>query len=244
MTKKSESVEMGILEHLGELRKRLLISAVAITIGSIIAYLYSGPLFDLLSKPYFDSFSGASLIGTGPAEAFVIKLKVAVFAGIILVSPVLFLQLWLFIAPGLYESERKLALPFVFFTTLLFLIGVVFCYKFIFPVAFQFFNEQYRSIGVTPAVRLSEHLALIMQGLVAFGLIFELPILAFFLGRIGVINYKMLIAGSRYAIVVIFIVAAILTPPDVMTQLLMAGPLLVLYGFSILIVKYTAKKEA
>ena len=210
--------DMDLFGHLRELRRRLVNSLLAILVGAIVAYSFTTEIFDFLSRPYFDAFPDNILIGTGLAEAFILKLKVAFFAGIVLSSPVLFLQLWLFIAPGLYDRERRL----------------------VFPFAFEFFREEYISIGVTPTVRISEHLALMVQGLVGFGAVFQLPVIAFFLGRLGIIDAQTLIGGARYAIVIIFIVSAILTPPDVLTQFLMAGPILLLYGLSILVVRYTA----
>jgi sec-independent protein translocase protein TatC len=232
--------DMDLFGHLRELRRRLVNSLLAILVGAIVAYSFTTEIFDFLSRPYFDAFPDNILIGTGLAEAFILKLKVAFFAGIVLSSPVLFLQLWLFIAPGLYAGERRLAFPFVFSTTTLFTLGVWFCYRWVFPFAFEFFREEYISIGVTPTVRISEHLALMVQGLVGFGAVFQLPVIAFFLGRLGIIDAQTLIGGARYAIVIIFIVSAILTPPDVLTQFLMAGPILLLYGLSILVVRYTA----
>lgn len=234
--------EMDLFGHLRELRRRIVLSLVAILIGSIVSYSYTKEIFDFLSKPYFVAFPDNILIGTGLAEAFVLKIKVAFFAGIIVAAPFLFMQLWLFIAPGLYEQERRLAWPFVISTTTLFLTGVYFCYEWVFPFAFEFFREEYTSIGVTPTVRISEHLALMVQGLVGFGAVFQLPVIAFFLGRLGIIDDRTLISGARYAIVVIFIVSAVLTPPDVLTQFLMAGPLLLLYGISIVVVRITYRK--
>ena len=232
--------EMTLLEHLVELRKRLVVSAISITIGAIICFSFSGIIFELLTSSFYHYFPGSLLIGTGPAEAFVLKIKVAFFAGCLLVSPVLFYQLWLFIEPGMYEPEKKMAIPFVASGTFLFLLGVVFCHEAVLPFAFDFFYREYKSIHVTPTIRVSEHLATLMQALLGFGVVFEMPVLAFFLGRLGVIDHHMLINCGRYAIVIIFIVSAVLTPPDALTQLLMAGPLLLLYGLSILIVKYSA----
>jgi sec-independent protein translocase protein TatC len=230
--------EMGILEHLAELRTRLLYSFLAICAAAVISYEFAPFLFDVLSRPYFEAFPDNQLIGTGPAEAFMLKIKVALFSGILLSSPFLFLQLWLFVAPGLYENEKRLVFPFVFCTTALFVLGAWFCYRFVVPLAFEFFHAQYASIGVTPQIRLSEHLSMMMQTLVGFGAVFELPIIAFFLARLGLITHHTLIRGSRYAVVIIFIVSAVLTPPDVLSQLLMAGPICLLYAFSILVVKY------
>jgi sec-independent protein translocase protein TatC len=236
--------EMDLFGHLRELRRRIVISVLAILGGAIVAYSFTKEIFDFLSRPYFDAFPDNILIGTGLAEAFILKLKVAFFAGIVLASPVLFFQLWLFIAPGLYDRERRLALPFVVSTTGLFLLGVWFCYTWVFPFAFDFFRAEYLSIGVTPTVRISEHLALMIQGLVGFGSVFQLPVIAFFLGRLGVIDHRTLIGGARYAVVIIFVLSAILTPPDVLTQFLMAGPLMLLYGISIIVVRYTAARPA
>jgi sec-independent protein translocase protein TatC len=231
--------EMDIFAHLRELRRRILWSLLGIMCGAVVAYSYATAIFDFLSRPYFVAFPDNILIGTGLAEAFVLKLKVALFAGIVLSSPFLFFQLWLFVAPGLYAAERRLVVPFVASTTSLFLLGVWFCYEWVFPFAFEFFRGEYASIGVTPTVRISEHLALMIQGLVGFGAVFQLPVLAFFLARLGIIDERTLIGGTRYAIVAIFILSAVLTPPDVLTQFLMAGPLLLLYGISILVVRFT-----
>jgi sec-independent protein translocase protein TatC len=236
------SGSMGLMEHLHELRKRLVISLVAILIGSVITYINSLHVFSFLTQPFFSSFTPEQLIGTGPAEAFVLKLKTAVASGIVLVSPFLFLQIWLFISPGLYESEKKLALPFILFTSILFFIGVSFAYYVVLPFSLEFFKDEYVSIGITPAIRIGELLPLTVKLIIGFGFIFNLPILAYFLGRLGIINHKFLLKYFRHAVVLIFIVSAILTPPDVITQCLMAIPLLILYLISIFIVKYTAKK--
>ncbi|MBN8548096.1 MAG: twin-arginine translocase subunit TatC [Deltaproteobacteria bacterium] len=236
---KNPGGEMELMEHLQELRGCIVRIFIAVCIGATISYEYSTEIFDILSRPYFAAFSNASLIGTGPAEALILKLKVAFFCGIILSGPYIFYQLWLFIAPGLYENEKRMAVPFVASTSVLFLIGAWFCYHYIIPVAFSFFHDQYVSIGLTPTIKVSEHLSMMLQSMVGFGAVFEMPVLAYFLARLGVVNHRMMLSGARYAVVIIFIVSAVLTPPDVLSQMLMAGPLCVLYGLSILIVKYT-----
>jgi sec-independent protein translocase protein TatC len=235
------SAEMGLFAHLAELRQRLIYSIIAIVVGAIVAYNFSTPVFALLSAPYYSAFPHGILIGTGPAEAFMIRLKVAVFVGALLVSPVLFAQVWLFVAPGMYDHERKLFLPFIFITTALFLFGVWLCYAQVLPLAYRFFSAEYQATGLTPNIKISEHLSTMITALLGFGIVFEMPVLAYLLGRLGVIDHRSLLKAGRYAIVLIFIVAAILTPPDVLSQFLMAAPLLVLYGVSILVVKYTAK---
>ena len=235
--------EMGLFEHLAELRRRLIYVFAAVCLGAAVAYNYSAEVFTLLSAPYYASFPHGVLIGTGPAEAFMIRLKVAFFAGALIVSPFLFAQVWLFVSPGLYEHERRMFIPFLFVTTALFLLGVWLCYAQVLPLAYRFFNAEYSAVALTPNIKISEHLSLMVMTLLGFGIVFEMPVLAYLLGRLGIIDQRMLIAGGRYAIVAIFIVSAILTPPDVLSQFLMATPLLLLYGVSILVVKYTAKSR-
>jgi sec-independent protein translocase protein TatC len=228
--------EMTLFEHLGELRKRLLISTVAIVTFAILCYSYTSEIFVWLSKPYMTSFKDNLLIGTGPAEAFLLRVKVALFSGAVLATPIIFHQIWLFLSPGLYEKERKLFIPFLLSATALFLGGVGFCYFVVLPFTFAFFADQYAMIDITPTIRISEHLSMMIQALVGFGIVFEMPVVAFLLSRAGMIDHQTLIGGARYAVVIIFIVSAVLTPPDVLTQFLMAIPLLILYGVSILIV--------
>ncbi len=239
----SEHEEMDFWEHVGELRKRLIQGTLAIALAATLGWFISTETFHFLSAPFFNAFPEGQLIGTGPAEAFLLRLKVALFVGVLLASPVLFLQLWLFISPGLLEHEKKFALPFVLVTSSLFLIGVWFCYQIVLPFALDFFQDQYQALNdVTPTIRVSEYLSLLMKAAIGFGVIFETPVLAFILGRLGLITDDTLISAGRYAVIVIFMISAILTPPDILTQFLMAGPLLILYGLSILIVRYTSRE--
>lgn len=234
--------ELHLFDHLAELRTRLLHSVLAVMLLSVIAYLWIQDVMHFFTAPFFSAFPPESLIGTGPAEAFMLKLKVAVFAGLVLASPYIFYQIWLFVRPGLYQQERRLLLPFVGLTSLLFLIGVAFAYFWVLPFVLQFFLAEYQSVNVNPAIKLGEHLALVIQLLLCFGLIFEWPVLAFLLGRLRLIQEDTLVKYWRHAVVAIFIIAAFLTPPDVLSQLMMAGPLLVLYAISLPIVKFTCKK--
>ena len=234
--------DMGLLEHLQELRTRLAVCAGAVLCLSIVAYFFSEPVFAFLCRPFYAAFPNERMIGTGPAEAFLLKLKVAFFCGIILAMPILAWQLWLFIAPGLYPRERNLVWPFVLSSSLLFALGAGFSYYAILPLAFGFFQEQYASISLAPAIRLSEQLSATVMGLLAFGLVFELPVIAFFLARLSVITADHLTSHWRLAIVLIFIISAILTPPDVLTQFLMAAPLVLLYGISIIVVRLAAPR--
>lgn len=243
-SKTPETKEMGLLEHLSELRLRLIVCAAAIGVLAVAAYFFSPAVFKILCQPYFEAFPDNVLIGTGPAEAFLLKLKVAAFCGLILASPVIFHQAWLFVAPGLYESERRWVMPFVVGATALFIGGVAFCFLAVIPLAFSFFHQQYASIGITPTIRLTEYLSTVLSVLLCFGLVFETPLIAFVLGRLGLIDEGFLLRGLRYAVVAIFIVSAVLTPPDVLTQFLMAGPLILLYGLSIVLVKYTCRRKS
>jgi sec-independent protein translocase protein TatC len=235
---------MGLMAHLRELRKRLIVSFIVITLGAIASYMYAGELFSILCAPYFEAFPQSPLIGTSPTEAWVLKLKVSVFAGMILTSPILFYQLWLFIAPGLYAHEKKMVIPFILLSTLLFGGGAYFCYRMVLPLSLAFFHDEFISIGVTPTIKIGDHISMTITALAGFGAVFELPLLTFFLARLGVIDHTFLIEWFKHAVILIFVVAAVLTPPDVLTQFLMAGPLLLLYVISIGIAYLTARPSA
>ena len=225
---------MSLIEHLQELRVRLMYSAIALLAGFLIAYAIADPLFAALTWPIREVSHGKLLlIGTGVGEAFFTKIKVALIAGLFVASPAVFYEIWKFIAPGLYETERKMALPFIISATLFFILGGYFCWAVVFRIGYAFFLSEYASIGITPTIRISEYLAFSSKLLLAFGITFEMPIFAFFLTKLGMIDYKLMIRYFRYAILVIFIVSAILTPPDMVSQFLLAIPLLGLYGLSI-----------
>jgi len=228
-------IKMPLTAHLEELRWRLIKAFVAVAVAFAGCYTFADRLFEFLTAPLVQHHPGpTTLIGTGVVEAFFTKLKVSLIAAVFIASPVILHQLWLFVAPGLYATEKRYARPFVLFGTFFFISGAAFCYRFVFPVGFAFFLEEYKSIGVQPTIRISEYLTFTARMLLAFGITFEMPVLTFFLARIGVVTHRTLIHYARYAIVVIFIVAAVLTPgPDVASQLLMAGPLLALYIVSI-----------
>lgn len=226
---------MPLTAHLEELRWRIVRALLAIGVAFAVCYAFADRLFAILIHPLTALRPDQALvIGTGVTEAFFTKLKVSFIAALFLASPVVFFQAWRFIAPGLYETEKRLALPFAIVASFFFMVGATFCYLLVFPVGFRFFLEEYGSIGVAPQIRIAEYLEFASRMLLAFGVTFELPVVTFFLARIGVVTHHTLIGVGRYAIVVIFTVAAILTPgPDVASQLLMAGPLLVLYALSI-----------
>jgi len=229
-----EQARMSLMEHLQELRTRLIRAFIAIGIGFAVAYAFADPLFQALTWPIREVSGGkVMLIGTGVGEAFYTKIKVALIAGLFVASPAVFYEIWKFIAPGLYEKERKMAKPFVFFATAFFALGGYFCWAVVFKIGYAFFLSQYASIGVTPTIRISEYLSFSAKLLLAFALTFEMPIFAFFFTKLGMIDYKMMISYIRYAILAIFIVAAALTPPDMISQFLLAIPLLLLYALSV-----------
>lgn len=237
--------EMPFLKHLEELRGCLIQTAIGVAVGSAICLMFSDELVMLLTEPLRAQFgAGAELIGTGPAEAFMVKLKTGVAAGVILSSPYSFLQLWRFIAPGLLEEERNYALPFVCVTTACFILGIFFCIAVVFPFAFQFFLKEFASINLTPSIRIGEYLSFAVTMALVFGLIFELPVICYFLARIGILTAGWMKRTMRYAVVIIFVVAALLTPPDVVSQILLAVPLLILYGLSILVVGWAEKQTS
>jgi sec-independent protein translocase protein TatC len=226
---------MTLTEHLEELRWCLLRSVIAVFVGSVVCYFFSNAIFTFMVAPLRANLQpGQSLIGTGVTEAFFSEIKVAIAAGVLLSCPYIFFQIWRFIAPGLSGGEKKLVLPFVVCATLFFLGGSYFCYRIVLPVAFKYFVEQYNVMGVTPAIRIGEYFTFFFRMVLAFGVTFELPVFTFFLVRLGLWNYRLMISSFRYAIIGIFVIAAILTPtPDIINQSLLALPMLVLYVVSI-----------
>lgn len=226
---------MTLTEHLEELRWCLLRSVIAVLVGSTVCYFYSNAIFAFMVAPLRENLQpGQGLIGTSVTEAFFSEIKVAIAAGVLFTCPYIFYQIWRFIAPGLSGGEKRLVLPFVLCATLFFLSGAYFCYRIVLPVAFKYFVEQYDTMGVLPAIRIGEYFTFFFRMVLAFGITFELPVFTFFLVRLGMWNYRLMISSFRYAILVIFVLAAILTPtPDVINQSLLALPMLVLYIASI-----------
>lgn len=233
--KTPEDVRMPFTAHLEELRSRLIKSGLALIGAFALSFVYAEPIFSLLTSPLLEAQTpGLALIGTGVTDAFFTKIKVAFIAAIIVASPVLLWQTWQFIAPGLYPHEIRYARYFVFFGTFFFLLGAWFCYEVVFRFGYAFFLRRYEAMGIRPAIRISEYLSFSARLLLAFGAAFEMPVAAYFLGRIGLVDHGLLLRQFRYALVLIFILAAILTPPDIVSQILLAVPLTALYGLSIL----------
>ena len=208
----------------------------------VICYFFAKQLFEILMRPLIQVMPpGEGLIFTALPEAFITYLKVALLAGIGLASPVIIYQFWRFIAPGLYQREQRAMFPIVLFSTVFFVGGALFGYFVVFPFGFKFFiGFASDSIRALPSIR--EYLKFATKLLFAFGIIFELPLFSYFLARLGLVNAEMLRAKQKYALLIIFMLAAILTPPDVVTQIMMAGPLLILYEMSIWIAKIFGRK--
>lgn len=231
--------------HIADLRKRLTISSISIVVMFFVCFAFYQPILDWMMIPVKHALpEGTSMIAVEIQETFFTAMKVAFFAGFILSLPVIFWQLWLFLAPGLYDHEKKLVIPFVFFATLMFLMGASFAYYIVVPIGFDFLITFGSSVvNVLPSI--GKYVGFFTKLMIGFGLAFELPVITFFLAKIGLVTDESLKGFFRYAVVLIFIVAAILTPPDVISQILMAVPLLILYGVSIYIAKVfnPAKKE-
>lgn len=223
--------------HLSELRKRLSVSLVAIFVMFIFCFAFWQPILAWMIAPLKSVLpEGSNVIFTGVQEPFFTAMKVAFFAGFILSLPIIFWQFWLFVAPGLYDNEKKLVVPFVLAATMMFLIGASFCYYVVVPLAFEFLVA-FGSALFTALPSIGEYVGFFTKFLVGFGLSFEMPVVIFFFAKLGLITDQTLKEFFRYAIVIIFTVAGILTPPDVLSQFLMAGPLFILYGVSIIVAK-------
>ena len=238
--------------HFVELRSRLLNSLIFIFITFIISYIFAEQIYNFLVEPYAsvvkNDLNSRRLIFTALHETFITYLKVAFFAAIFLGSPVLLIQIYKFIAPGLYKNEKKAILPYLVSTPLLFLLGGFLVYYMIMPLAIKFFLSfetlgSNSSLPIQLEAKVNEYLSLIMRLIFAFGISFQLPIILNLLARIGVVNSEYLKTRRRYVIVIIFALAAILTPPDPITQVGLAIPLLLLYELSILTVRFTEKKK-
>jgi len=235
----SDESSMPFLHHLEELRWRLLKSFLAIVAASIAGFYFSDQIVKFMIAPLGDT----KLYFTEVTGSFYAYLKLSLLTGVLAASPVVFYQLWAFVSPGLYNKEKMQVLPMVAISTFLFLAGAAFCYYAVLPYSLKFLiNFSGDLLG--PLITIGSYITFAGMLLLAFGICFQLPVAAYFLGRIGLISPAFLRKGRRYAVILILIFAAILTPtPDIATQLMLAVPLYVLYEFSIIIVRFTGKKR-
>jgi len=244
---------MPLLDHLKELRTRLLWSVGAFVIAFAVCYYFSAQIYGFLAQPLADILQHQGggerrMIFTALYEAFFTYLKVAFFGAVFFSFPVWATQLWLFVAPGLYRSEKKAIYPFIIASPFLFVMGAALAYYFIFPLAWQFFitfetPPGEGSLPIQLEAKVSEYLSLVMQMILAFGVAFQMPVLLTLLCRVGILSVETLRKGRRYAIVGMFVVAAVLTPPDIISQIGLAVPLLLLYEISILAAVWMAPKK-
>lgn len=259
---------MTFTQHLEELRTRLKYALIAVLIFVIIAYVFSDFLFVLLAQPLIKAWGDAGLGSpkihfANPIEPFFTYIKVSFIFGIFAASPVIFYNIWKFVAPGLYKNERRFVIPFTVGSAVCFIGGASFGYFMVFPYGFSFFlgfaqdnmgsmqeimggalkvsTEQ--TFELTPTLMMGEYFSLVWRMLLAFGVIFELPVVVLFLAMVGIVDYRQLWRFNRYFIILSFVAGAVLTPPDVITQIFMAAPLLVLYNLSILLAMIFGKRK-
>ena len=241
----SADVQMPFTSHLEELRSRLIKSVLAIAVAFLGCYAVVDEIFAVLAAPLRRlHISGLTLIGTAVTEAFFTKMKVAFAAAILVALPVLLWQAWQFVAPGLYEHEKRYTRSFVSFGSVFFIAGVAFCYEVVIELGLNFLLRRYEVIHVQPLIQIGDYLSLVSRLVLAFGVMFELPVVAFFFARVGLIDHRFLIRHIGYAVIAIALVAAILTPPDLIAQVLFMVPLSLLYVVSIGVAYMARKKSA
>ncbi len=234
-------VQMPFTSHLGELRSRLVKSVLAVAVAFLACFYFVDTIFAILAAPVRRlDIPGLTLIGTGVTEAFFTRMKLGFVAALVVALPVLLWQGWQFVAPGLYEHEKRYTRSFVFAGSLCFCLGAAFSYAVVVQHGLSFLLHRYEVIGVTPMLQVADYLSTVSRLVLVSGAMFELPVIAFFTARVGLIDHRFLIRHSRYALIAIALLAAILTPPDLISQILLMVPLLLLYGLSI-VVAYLAR---
>jgi sec-independent protein translocase protein TatC len=227
--------EMTFLEHLEDLRKRLFYSFVALFIGFVPGWIFSKQLYAILARPVTQYLPEGTLLAfTTLTAPFMLYMKVAFLASLFFMSPFVFLQIWYFVAPGLYRKEKKYTVPFVLMTTFFFSLGALFAYFIVFPWACRFFLTLGRDFQ--PVITVDQYFGFALKVILGIALVFELPTLVFFLAKMGLVTARWMVRNFKYAVLLVFVIAAVITPtPDVITQSIVAIPMLALYGLSILI---------
>ena len=236
--------KMSFLDHLDELRKRIIYAVGAVFVGFLVACLFVQRLFDFVMKPMQAALrTGDTLIYTDPTEALMLYVKIAVITGLLMATPVVMAQVWLFVAPGLYTHEKKMAIPFVVLSSFFFIAGAAFAHYVVFPLTWSFFVS-FTTEYLTFAPRIEPAFALYMKLIIVFGLVFQMPTIVLFLARMGVVTARFLVRNMKYAILIMFIVGAVLSPgTDPVGQIAMAGPMFVLYLLSIALAWMFGKKK-
>ena len=241
----AEEVTMTLIEHLEELRRRLIWSLAAVAVCFVATYNFSKQIFNFLMKPVIENLpKGSTLIFTRPAEGFMTYLEVALFAALVLALPFILYQTWRFIAPALYKHEKQIAIPFVSFGMIFFALGASFCYFFAAPPAFKFLLSEYSSEYVRAFPTIGEALSFLMIFILAFGIVFEFPLIVFILARLGIVNDEMLRRKRKFAILINTILAAVISPsPDVLSMMFMLVPLLIFYELGVIVAWVFGKKK-
>jgi sec-independent protein translocase protein TatC len=236
--------KMSFLDHLDELRRRIIYAAVALFVGFVISFFFIGDIFDFIMRPLQLMLPpGGTLVYTDPTEAFVLNIKIALIAGLILASPAVMLQVWLFVAPGLYAHEKKWAIPFVVMSSFFFTAGAAFSHYVVFPLTWKFFVSFTNDI-LTFMPRIEPAFSLYLRLLLAFGVVFQMPTVVLFLARMGVLTARFLIRNFKFAVLIMVILSAVITPDGGGVSLIaMTGPMILLYGLSILLAWLFGKKK-
>lgn len=241
----SKLPKQNIIEHLLELKNLILTTSICFVAVTAVSYYFADYIFYLLVQPLLDLDNSKKLIYTGLSEAFFTYLRLSFFSSFVIIFPFTLWQIYIFIAPGLYKNERQLIMPYLVATPILFWLGILFAYYIIFPMAWKFFiNFEYSShINISLEAKISEYLGLAIHLMIAFGLAFEFPVLLMILLKSELISLEQMITKRKYVIILIFVIAAIITPPDVTSQVALAIPMLLLYEMVILYGKITRRKK-